>query len=410
MDSGAADSTTCTSPLAGIRVLDLTSVMLGPYATQMLGDYGANVIKIEAPSGDTTRRTGPGKEHNMASVFLGANRCKRSIVLDLKKPDARDALLKLVDTADVLIHSMRPQKMAALGLAPQVLRDRNPRLVVVAAYGFAQGGPYSGRPAYDDIIQGLCGLASLPERVGGQPAYTPSVIADKTCGLFAAQAVLMALIGRGRTGQASYVEVPMFEAMTGFTLAEHAYGGMFDPPTGPLGYDRLLTPWRRPYPTRDGHLCMVPYTDQHWRSFFAEIGKPELQDDPRFCGMTERTQHIDLLYAMVGRRLAEGGTTAHWLAVCERLDIPAAPLNRLEDLYSDPHLAATDFFKTLVDARMGALRMPRAALRFDGQDAVLSVPPRLGQHTREVLSEAGMDDAAIDGLLSSGAAAQWIEP
>ncbi|GAC1530619.1 MAG: CoA transferase [Ramlibacter sp.] len=392
-------------PLSGIRILDMTTVMLGPYATQMLGDYGADVIKIEAPEGDSTRRTGPGLEPGMAATFIGANRSKRSIVLDLKQAPARDALLSLADQADVLICSVRPQKMAALGLAPEVLRQRNPRLIVVAVHGFGADGPYAGRPAYDDIIQGLCGLASLSELGGGEPSYVPTVLADKTCGLFAVQAVLTALVARGRHGRGSYVEVPMLESMVNFTLVEHFYGAHFRPPIGQPGYARLTTPWRRPYPTTDGYLCIVPYTDQHWQRFFAEAGRPQLLQDERFATMAGRTEHIEALYRELARCVAQR-STADWLAVCERLDIPVAPLRRLLDLEQDPHLRQSGFFITLDDPAMGQLVMPNAPLKFDGGGARPTLPPRLGQHTEEVLRSAGLPADTVASLLATGAAVQ----
>ena len=392
-------------PLQGIRILDMTTVMLGPYATQMLGDYGADVVKIEAPEGDSTRRTGPAAEPGMAATFVGANRSKRSIVLDLKQAAACDALMLLIDTADVLIYNMRPQKMGALGLAPAVLRARNPRLIVVAVHGFAEGGPYAGRPAYDDIIQGLCGLASLAEMQGGEPAYLPTVIADKSCALFATQAVLMALVARGRDGCGSYVEMPMFEAMVNFTLVEHFFGQHFRPTLGEAGYSRLLSTWRRPYKTTDGYVCIVPYSDQHWRNFFAEAGRADFLEDDRFRGMAARTRNIDALYAELATYVALR-STAQWLATCERLDIPAAPYNRLADLERDPQLARTGFFTTMQDAAMGPVVTPAAPLRFDGAQAVPSLPPRLGQHTVEVLRQAGLDAVAIDRLVASGAIVQ----
>ena len=397
---------TAEPPLAGIRVLDLTSVMLGPYATQLLGDYGADVIKIEAPEGDSTRRTGPALEPGMAATFIGANRSKRSIVLDLKQAAARDALLTLADQADVLICSIRPQKMAALGLAPEVLRERNPRLIVVAVHGFGSGGPYAGRPAYDDIIQGLCGLASLSEVGGGEPSYLPTVVADKTCGLFAVQAVLTALVARGRHGRGSYVEVPMLEAMVNFTLVEHFYGAHFRPPLTPPGYARLTTPWRRPYPTTDGYVCIVPYTNQHWQRFFTEAGRPELLQDQRFATMSARTAHIDALYQELASCVA-GRATADWLTACERLDIPVAPLRRLADLEDDPHLRQTGFFISLEDPAMGKLVMPNAPLKFDGAGARPTLPPRLGQHTVEVLRAAGLPADTVAKLLGTGAAVQY---
>ena len=395
-------------PLAGIRVLDLTSVMLGPYATQMLADYGADVIKIESPEGDSTRATGPALEQGMAATFIGANRGKRSIVLDLKQASACAALMSLIDTADVLIYSMRPQKLAALGLAPDVLRSRNKALIVVAVHGFSERGPYAGRPAYDDIIQGLCGLAALNEMQGGAPAYLPSVVADKTCALFATQAVLTALIARGRDGVGTYVEVPMLECMVNFTLVEHFHAAHFRPPLGEPGYGRLLTPWRRPYQTSDGYVCLLPYTDKHWREFFIEAGRPELVIDPRCVDVAARTRHIDELYALVAECVS-GRTTAEWLAACARLDIPAAPLNRLADLENDPHLKQTGFFINMQDPLMGSLVMPGAPLRFVGTSPASRLPPRLGEHTVEILEEAHIDRATIAGLLDSHAAIQKVQ-
>jgi len=393
----------------GVRILDMTSVMLGPYATQMLGDYGADVIKVEAPSGDTTRRTGPTPEPGMAATFVGANRNKRSIALDLKTEDGREALLRLAEGADVLVTSVRPHKMAALGLSPETLRARNPRLVVVATFGFGEDGPYAGRPAYDDIIQSLCGLSALGERQGGAPAHLPTVLADKTCALFATQAILMALLARTRTGEGAYVELPMFEAMVNFTLVEHLYGAHFSPPLGGPGYERVLSPWRRPYPTQDGHVCLLPYTDEHWHRFFAEIGCPELADDARFAGIAARTRHIDALYEILGRHVRSRSTAA-WLEACERLDIPAAPLNRLEDLESDPHLRETGFFRRVPDPFMGELTMPAPPIRFDGATGSLRRPPRLGEHTTEILRDAGLAPDRIAELLRTGAALQWRPP
>ena len=396
---------TAARPLAGIRILDMTTVMLGPYATQMLGDYGADIVKIESPAGDTTRATGPAMEAGMAATFLGANRSKRSIVLDLKLTQAREALMVLIDTADVLVYSMRPQKMTALGLAPEVLRARNPKLVVVAVHGFAEDGPYAGRPAYDDIIQGLCGLASLSELQGREPAYLPTVVCDKACALYATQAILIALVARAQQGHGSYVEMPMFEAMVNFTLVEHFYGQHFRPPLADAGYSRMLTVWRRPYRTTDGYICIVPYSDQHWRRFFAEAGRSALLDDERFQGIAARTRNIDALYAELASCVALR-TTSDWQTTCERLDIPVAPYNRLADLERDPQLAQTAFFTTLVDPAMGDIVTPAAPLKFNGLAAQPTLPPRLGQHTLEILQQSGMTHLQIEKLLASGAVVQ----
>jgi crotonobetainyl-CoA:carnitine CoA-transferase CaiB-like acyl-CoA transferase len=376
-------------PLHGIRILDLSTVVLGPLASQILAEYGADVIKIETPQGDSTRHTGPSTERGMGAIFLGANRGKRSVVLDLKQGAAREALLKLVDTTDVLMHSIRPQKLAAIGLDPEALRKRNPRLVYVGLHGFAESGPYGGMPAYDDIIQGLSGCAGLMECQTGKAQYYPTIAADKTTALVAAHAILAALFKRERTGQGSTVEVPMFESMVAFNLVEHQYGQHFDPPLADAGYPRLLNPWRKPFKTLDGYLCAMPYTDAHWQRFFIEAGRPDLADDPRFASISDRTSNIEALYQLADELLATR-STADWLDVCARLEIPASRMNRLEDLPQDEHLRATGFFETIQDPAMGTLRFPGAPVRIDGEKLPLRMPPRLGQHTADVLADIGV--------------------
>jgi crotonobetainyl-CoA:carnitine CoA-transferase CaiB-like acyl-CoA transferase len=392
-------------PLRGIKIIDLSSVAFGPLASQILADYGADVIKVEPPEGDSTRHTGPSAEPGMAAVFLGVNRSKRSVVLDLKQPAARAALIALVEGADVFMHSMRPQKLVALGIAPDALMGRNPRLVYAGLHGFGEGGPYSGRPAYDDIIQGMSGLAALMEEQGGEARYLPIIAADKTCALTAAHAILAALFSRERSGRGSFVEVPMFEAMVAFNLVEHLYGQHFEPPLAPPGYPRVLAPWRRPYRTTDGHVCMMPYTDAHWHRFFAEVGAPQMATDPRFIGIANRTLHIrELLEAAGGFIVAH--STAHWVTTCERLEIPAAPIARLEDLASDTHLAATGFFSMLEDPAMGTMRFPGVPVKFDGKRPPVAMAPRLGEHTCSALLEAGVAQPTVDALIAGGAARQ----
>jgi len=396
------------SALAGVRVLDLTSIVFGPYASQILADYGADVVKIEPPEGDSTRRTGPQQEPGLAAIFLGINRNKRSIVLDLKQAGARDALLALVDGADVLMHSMRPAKMARLGLDPQTLCARNPRLVYAGLYGFGEGGAYAGQPAYDDIVQGLAGVADITQRQSGMARYLPTIAADKTCGLVAAHAILAALFQRERTGRGQQLEVPMFESMASYLLVEHFYGRHLRDDPGPAGYGRVLAPWRRPYQTADGLLCMMPYTDAHWRLFFTETGHAPLAADARFADIGARTRHIDALYEQVGAIVAGRGT-AYWLALCQRLEIPAAPVNRLEDLEEDPHLRSVDFFVPLQSAAGHRYRFARSPVRLQRSHVAPAMPPRLGEHTRQVLSQAGLDPALIERLLASGAALDHAE-
>jgi crotonobetainyl-CoA:carnitine CoA-transferase CaiB-like acyl-CoA transferase len=374
-------------PLEGIRVLDLSTVILGPYAAQILAEYGADVIKIEPPEGDATRRTGPSTEPGMGAFFLGVNRGKRSVVLDLKQPGDRARMLELIDSADVLMHSIRPQKLAAIGLDPAAVRARNPKLVYVGLHGFAEDGPYGGMPAYDDIIQGMSGCAGLMERQTGTPQYLPMIAADKTCGLAAVGAILAALLQRARTGEGATVEVPMLETMVSFNLVEHLYGEQFDPPCGGMGYPRLLNPFRKPYKTTDGYVCAMPYTDRHWQRFFTEAGRADLAGDPRFANITERTKNIVALYELAEQILAQR-STAQWLEVLDRLEIPASRMNRLEDLATDPHLVETGFFETIDDPAMGRLRFAGVPVKFNGQRPPVRMAPRLGEHTDEVLNAA----------------------
>lgn len=376
-------------PLKNIKVIDLTTVAMGPLASMWLGDFGADVIKIEAPEGDSTRQTGPSIEPGMAATFLNTNRNKRSVVLDLKQANAREALHRLVDTADVFMHNIRPQKLAKLGLEPEVLTARNPRLVYAGLHGFGEAGPYGGRPAYDDIIQGLSGCADLMRRATGEAQYFPTITADKTTGLIAAMAILAALAGRASSGMGAVVEIPMFECMSAFTLVEHLYGQLFAPPQGEMGYPRVLSPHRRPYRTADGYVCMLPYTDAHWRAFFAEAGAADHATDPRFASIAARTAHIDDLYALTAELISKQ-TTAHWLEACERIAVPAAPMLSLEEVVEDPHLNAVGLFSTLHDPVLGAVRMPGVPVLFNGQRPPLAMPPRLGEHNREVLGGQGL--------------------
>lgn len=392
-----------TAALGSIRIIDLTSVVFGPYASQILADYGADVIKVEAPGGDSTRNTGPAFEAGLSAIFLGINRNKRSVVLDLKQATAREALLALVDMADVFMHSIRPQKMALLGLDADTLRARNPRLIYAGLHGFGSGGAYDGQPAYDDTIQGLSGVADSVERQTGTPRYLPTIAADKTCGLIAAHAILAALFQRERTGRGQFVEVPMFEAMTSYMLVEHFYGRHLVGANQPAGYPRTLTPWRKPYQTADGYICIMPYTDDHWKRFFMGTGNESMAQDPRFRGIAGRTSHIDQLYELLSDIMRQRSTD-EWLAFCQHVEIPATRINSLDELENDPHLRSVDFFIDLRDEMQNTYRYIRSPVRMENSYIAPAMPPRLGQHTCEILLEAGLSDLQINAMLASKAA------
>jgi crotonobetainyl-CoA:carnitine CoA-transferase CaiB-like acyl-CoA transferase len=388
-------------PLHGLKVIDLSSVVFGPYCAQWFADLGADVIKLEAPEGDSTRLTGPGLEPGMAALFIGCNRGKRGLVLDLKTADGQAALDRLLANADVLMHSIRPQKLKSLGLDPDDLLARHPRLIYAGLHGFGEDGPYGGLPAYDDVIQGMSGVADLMAQSTGSPRYMPTIIADKVSGLTAGIAILSAIIRRQTTGKGGFVEIPMFETMVAFNFVEHYYGHHFDPALGPLGYPRVMAPWRRPLETADGHVCMMAYTDAHWRGFFTVAGAPEHLADPRFASITTRTTHIDAIYGLAAA-LVRTRTTAQWLELLEAAQVPCAKVIRLADLESDPHLVATGFFQR-VETPAGPLRFPGVPVLFDGERPPVGAPPHLGEHSAAILAEAGFDADDIAALLASRA-------
>jgi crotonobetainyl-CoA:carnitine CoA-transferase CaiB-like acyl-CoA transferase len=387
-------------------VIDLTSVILGPYATQILGDLGADVIKIEPPEGDNMRHAAPMRNPRMGHIFLHLNRNKRSAVLDLKHPAGREALLKLAASADVLVHNLRPQAMARLKLTYEDLRAVNERIIYAGAYGFTQEGPYAAKPAYDDIIQGMVALPSIAKLAGAdRPRYVPSTVADHVTGLNAVNAITTALFFRERTGKGQAVEVSMFEALSEFVLGEHMGGRTFEPPIGPMGQSRLLSAHRNPYETQDGYLCVLVYNDKQWRAFFKLIGREEMfERDPRFATQESRSQHFDAAYAFVAEHMRTR-TSAEWLAALTAADIPVMPLNSLEDLLDDPHLNATGFFSTREHPSEGALRTMGVPSRWSESPPDAPRPaPRLGEHTIEVLKEAGYSPAEITSILRTGAA------
>lgn len=392
-------------PLAGIRVLDITTVLLGPYATQMMAEMGADIIKLESPGGDVTRNTEPARNPGMGAIFLTLNRGKRSICLDLKQAPARDAALAIARGCDVVVSNVRPRALARLGLDAASLRAADPRLITCAIVGFGQSGPYAEKPAYDDLIQGISGLAHLSLAQGAAaPRYTPTALADRVTGMHTLSAILAALYERERTGHGQEIEVPMFEVMASMVLGDHIGGMAFEPPMDEGGYARLISPDRKPYATRDGFVCAVIYNEGHWRRFFAAIGTPErMTTDPRLADHTTRLRNIDALYAELATIFATR-STAEWLALLEAADIPCAPAHSLSSLREDPHLRATGFFQEEHHPSEGALTRMAAPVRFPAHGEIPRAPtPRLGEHGREILSEAGMSASTIDGLAATGA-------
>jgi crotonobetainyl-CoA:carnitine CoA-transferase CaiB-like acyl-CoA transferase len=389
-------------PLDGVRVVELTSVVLGPWACQLLADMGADVVKVEAPYGDSNRRLGAAHHPGMAALYLTCNRNKRSLVLDLKKEGAREALLRLVATADVFVHNNRPQVMDKLGLAYDDLRAVNSRLIYCGAHGYGRKGPYGSKGALDDSIQSIAGIAALNELVLGEPRYLPTVICDKTTAITVVYSVLAALYARERTGQGQEIEVPMFETMVNFVMAEHLWGMAFDPPMGSAGYVRLMSRHRRPYRTLDGYIAILPYMDAHWETFCRVSGRSDLLEDPRFTTMADRTRHIDDTYAETARIMATR-TTQEWLDLFEPTSVPINCVNSLDALIDDPHLEAVGFWQMMDHPTEGRLRTTAFPANFSATPAEnRRHAPRLGEHTAELLGELGYASEEIAALVRSG--------
>lgn len=392
-------------PLHGVRVLDLTTVVMGPYATQILADFGADVVKVEPPEGDIMRQVWPFRSPGMGHIFLNANRNKRGIVLDLKRPEAREACLALARRADVLVYNIRPQAMARLKLGYEDVQAVNPRIIYVGAFGYSQRGPYAAKAAYDDLIQGAAGLPWLAREAGAEsPRYTPVIIADRSVGLHVAGAVSAALYAREKTGKGQRVDVPMFESLLQSVLGEHLGGYTFEPQLGEAGYRRMLTEFRRPYATRDGYVCALIYNDKHWKAFFELIGRPDMLADARFAAPDGRSRNYDAVYSFVADEMTKQ-TTAYWLETLERADIPVQRMNSLEDILNDPHLAAIGYFQEVEHPSEGRLRTMQVPSEWsETAPEYRRHAPRLGEHTREVLLEAGYSDAQIEAMVASGAA------
>lgn len=389
-------------PLDGIRVLDLSTVVMGPTATQVLADFGAEVLKIESPGGDVMRLSGPKRSPDMGHFFMTTNQNKRSLSVDLKSPEGLAILLDLVASYDVLYYNIRPRSMVRLGLSWEALSAINPRLVYLGAFGFSQRGPYADRPAYDDLIQGMAGIPQLGSQGGVSPRYAPIVLADRMVAYQSVNAMLAALLARERTGRGQRVDVPMFESLAAVTLGEHMAGSLFVPPIGPTGYQRSLSPKRRPYETQDGHICVMVYNDRQWRDFLVLIDRPDLIEDERFASQNNRLAHIDHVYGFLGKTL-KAHTTEHWMKVLVEADIPVAPLNSIDDILADPHLNAIGFVETIDHPTEGSIRRTNVASEWsDTKPRHRRPAPNLGEHSREVLLELGMEAATIDDMAERG--------
>ena len=391
-----------TGPLEGIKVLDLTAILFGPYGSQTLGDWGADVIKVESLTGDGWRYTGQSRNRGMSGQFMAANRNKRSIAIDLKHPDGKAVLRRLIPTVDVLVTNIRPAAMARLGFGYEDCRALNPRLVYAAATGFGQDGPWAARPAFDEVVQAASGLASA---IGTdeEPAFVPSLIGDKLCGLALTAAISAALVRRGRTGQGQLVEVPMLETVAAFNSIEMLGGHAFVPPIGPSGYKRMKE--RRPVKTKDGWLTMLPYSGDNWCTFFESVGHPECVEAFGVRDPVSRAANIDKIYDKM-REIAITRTTGEWEALFLKIDVPHAAFAKLTEVSEQPHLKEVGLFVELDHPTEGTIRQARPPARFSESPAgIHRLPPRLGEHTQEILRDAGFKADEIASLVDSKAVA-----
>lgn len=373
--------------LEGIRIVDLSTVIFGPYATQMLADLGAEVIKIESPTGDTPRYMGGFKNTPyMGGTHMTVNRGKKSAVLDLKKPEDADVLRKLIEDADVFVHNIRARAITKLGFGYDAVKAIKPDIIYAHFTGFSQDGPWKDWPAYDDVIQAATGTTSLLSRVDGNPAprYLPSLIADKVSGTYGAQALLVALIHKLRTGEGQHVEVPMLDCFASFMLTEHLQDAVFEPPLGPPGYPRQLDPARQPFPTADGHIVIVPYTDAKIVKLFELLEDSDFLANAPFDTPMGRFQNMTPIYARIGE-MTPKKTNAEWIALLNAHDFPVMPVADLADVFANPHLQATGFFQRAEHPSEGMIRQMRPPVRYSADpNRAIGFAPRLGEHTDDI--------------------------
>lgn len=392
-------------PLDGIKIIDLTSVLLGPYATQILGDMGADVIKVEGPGGDIIRGAGPHGDKGMGPIFLNANRNKRSLVLDLKKDSAKKALAKLIEGADVFIHNVRLAGIARLGFDYEAVKAIKPDIIYVHACGYGAGGAYDGRQAYDDLVQAVSGGAWLQAKIDGsdEPRYFPSLMADKVTGLHAVYAVMGAVIHKLRTGEGQFVEVPMHEVFTSFLYSEHLFGHTFVPPEDQMGYSRVLNPNRKPYKTKDGFIAILPYNDNHIKKFFELGGRADVMQDPRFSSYEARAANVEALYGIIDE-VAGLKTTDEWLKLLHEHHVPSMKVGHFEEILEDEHLQSVGFFEEVTHPTEGAMLNMKHPVKFAASPAgTARLAPNLGEHNVEVLEEAGFSAEEIAKMKDDGA-------
>jgi crotonobetainyl-CoA:carnitine CoA-transferase CaiB-like acyl-CoA transferase len=395
-ESGMSQETqeTAQGPLAGIRVVDLTSVVFGPYATQIMADMGAEVFKVEPPAGDNTRWITTGPVPGMGGIYVNVNRGKRGLMLDLRQEADRATLRALIATADVFIHSMRGQAIAKLGFDYEAVRAIRPDIVYTNCYGYSRRGPEGDKPAYDDTIQAECGIPHVQGLMNGEPGYVATIMADKVAGLHALYATMMALFHRQRTGEGQEVEVTMFEAMSSFMLVEHANGAMFTPPTTPAHYHRAVEPNRRPYKTQDGYVAALVYNDKHWDGFTAAVSPPWASEE--FSTLEKRAKQIGRVYGLLGETFLTR-TTQQWLDTLRALHIPCARLQTTDELFDNAQLNAIGFFEE-VETPQGPVRFPGVPTWFSATPGKVRGPaPMLGQDNEAVLSELASVAPAIVG-------------
>lgn len=364
--------------LNGVRVLDLTAVVLGPFATQYLGDFGADVIKVEPPAGDNFRYVRPARSEDMGAGFLNLNRNKRSVCLDLKSEEDQSQFQKLLGEADVLVHNMRPAAAKRLGLDPAELHQENPRLIYCVAPGYSSRGRNADKPAYDDIIQAASGIAALNKGAEEEPRYIPTIVCDKVSGMHLAMAVLAGIAHQARTGQGCFIEAPMFEGMVSFLMAEQLAGETFQPAKGGLGYERLLSPNRRPHRTSDGYIGVLPYTGKHWFRVLEFLDHTLVNEAWVMCA-SQRSARINELYEVLAKHLPTR-TTEQWLSIFNELDIPCTPVNSMEDLLTDKQLQDVEFFREIKHPTEGNIRSIRTPFWVDGVEQRPDTPaPSLEQ-------------------------------